>query len=952
MLNAGIFGQFISDSSVITCPSSPPVIDFADVHHGQQDQKYLPGHKLCFLCSEGFEPFGDISVGITECSLSGEWRTIQALECTLSEARIEGVTLRPDTGTQTLSPDFISNNCGPPPTQPPPALCLTPEVLEGSVLMVAGEEKLELSETAYIDHGEGEVLETSFIREEEDRQEVSHTMSSFSGMIQESIGVEETPGFSGVHSFFPVGSSVIYRCAEGYKAKGTEEEIIRICQKDGTWTGAALICEKQLLDCEKPPELDNAAIIHDRQNGIYQYVCHEGYKPEDQEAMFYECDHVTGTWKNKGPAAKCIPIPHPTGDENIKPTTPVCEEVPPVAHGSYSFENNTRRYIYTCQWGYDLVGIEWIECADGHWQGGPPYCDRTMCPDPGVPSHGRRNGNSFKPGDIVTYFCYTGYELHGSQRRECQQNRKWTGAPVTCDAGDNYCPVPVAPDGGWINGLKYNFGNKVTFTCEPGSVLIGSKVRTCLSSHKWSGEQPVCDAPLARDTNEEIRHRLDMILTDLVLKSHEGVNIYFAFDSSNSINDADFQKAIDFAVEVVGEVGMNASLSNGGVFSAVTFASNTKNISTISECVSSLECQNSLKAIQRGHYEGRGTNLKMSLGQVTKLVKHIRRMQTASRTGSKDILILFSDGMHNEGGSPIPNAMELKRRGVEIYAVSVKSQHHPLHMKEKLALIASSPSKDHVLFTTGYNWKHVPDYTQCGIPGRTPNVSALNEENTSEAGVWPWVAQLYVHRAKKNKYVLVCSAALVDPRHLLTAASCVKKMNFLNPPLVKFVSVDGIEDKNTQQRIVIDKQPFGGHHNTSVVMLKLDSPVNLNRNVKTICPMTKGVTEGYGVVLGWCSENKTSPFQLYQTLVSITSKNICGLPDIGAPDDNQFCIGRPPNSTQKCDKICTRGRLVMVEQVDLASRKSHWELAGFTVGYSTGCGLLNSLVGAYALTKP
>ena len=54
------------------------------------------------------------------------------------------------------------------------------------------------------------------------------------------------------------------------------------------------------------------------------------------------------------------------------------------------------------------------------------------CGDPGTPVNGRRKLTTTFEGDIVEYFCSTGFDLEGDQERKCQSNGLWTGQLPIC----------------------------------------------------------------------------------------------------------------------------------------------------------------------------------------------------------------------------------------------------------------------------------------------------------------------------------------------------------------------------------------------------------------------------------------------------------------------------------------------------------------------------------------
>uniref|UniRef100_A0A665UUT8 Sushi domain-containing protein n=1 Tax=Echeneis naucrates TaxID=173247 RepID=A0A665UUT8_ECHNA len=58
--------------------------------------------------------------------------------------------------------------------------------------------------------------------------------------------------------------------------------------------------------------------------------------------------------------------------------------------------------------------------------------ERGGCGDPGVPAFGRRKGNSFQHGDVLTFFCQSAFELVGERTITCQHNNQWSGNKPSC----------------------------------------------------------------------------------------------------------------------------------------------------------------------------------------------------------------------------------------------------------------------------------------------------------------------------------------------------------------------------------------------------------------------------------------------------------------------------------------------------------------------------------------
>ncbi|XP_062981165.1 CUB and sushi domain-containing protein 1 [Elgaria multicarinata webbii] len=58
--------------------------------------------------------------------------------------------------------------------------------------------------------------------------------------------------------------------------------------------------------------------------------------------------------------------------------------------------------------------------------------EKGGCGDPGIPSYGKRTGNSFLHGDTLTFECQAAFELVGERMITCQQNNQWSGNKPSC----------------------------------------------------------------------------------------------------------------------------------------------------------------------------------------------------------------------------------------------------------------------------------------------------------------------------------------------------------------------------------------------------------------------------------------------------------------------------------------------------------------------------------------
>lgn len=172
----------------------------------------------------------------------------------------------------------------------------------------------------------------------------------------------------------------------------------------------------------------------------------------------------------------------------------------------------------TLRFGCDTAGFALIGTATeaactilGAWTAQPPICALApgaqpsvplpptvpiglgVCPDPGVPANGVRDGGSLVVGAVVRFSCLVGYVLRGSAVIACGASLKWTDVAPTCVCGGSsacggvpvtFCAYPGAPVNGFASiepGQVVAAGVKVEFSCAVGYTLDGPSSVTCRS---------------------------------------------------------------------------------------------------------------------------------------------------------------------------------------------------------------------------------------------------------------------------------------------------------------------------------------------------------------------------------------------------------------------------------------------------------------------------------------
>ncbi|CAH1243596.1 CR1 [Branchiostoma lanceolatum] len=324
---------------------------------------------------------------------------------------------------------------------------------------------------------------------------------------------------------------VEYTCDTGYVMEGGAQ---LQCQADKSWSGTAPICKR--VYCGRPPDVPHCDIID---NGHYYgdvqvYICHEGYVLEGPSSR--TCTE-TGTWSVYSP--RCQPVS--------------CGPPPPVTNAEIQVDS----FLYglglarvQCATGYILVGEPIRSCLpNGSWSGRTPECNKVQCPAIFAPLNGQVTGTGHSYGDVVVFGCNAGFKQKGALDSKCTEMGTWSHPRPTCVAlecpppvlpphlflstqnyqvgsslrlkseegyrlvGDDTitcqlnqtwsrlkavpirikCGRPVTPANGAVRGLRYEYGDTVTFSCRSGYVLEGSRDATCLHTERWSS-QPRCKA--------------------------------------------------------------------------------------------------------------------------------------------------------------------------------------------------------------------------------------------------------------------------------------------------------------------------------------------------------------------------------------------------------------------------------------------------------------------------
>ncbi|KAM8774006.1 beta-2-glycoprotein 1 [Rhynchonycteris naso] len=98
---------------------------------------------------------------------------------------------------------------------------------------------------------------------------------------------------------------------------------------------------------------------------------------------------------------------------------------------------------------------------------------------------------SYEPGEEITYFCQPGYMSRGGMRRfTCPLSGLWPINTLKCIP--KVCPFAGILENGAVRYTTFEYPNTISFACNPGFYLSGTKSARCTEEGKWSPDLPVC----------------------------------------------------------------------------------------------------------------------------------------------------------------------------------------------------------------------------------------------------------------------------------------------------------------------------------------------------------------------------------------------------------------------------------------------------------------------------
>ncbi|XP_053329963.1 complement factor B-like [Spea bombifrons] len=527
------------------------------------------------------------------------------------------------------------------------------------------------------------------------------------------------------------------------------------------------------------------------------------------------------------------------------------------AEGKYPYPVSRRECLHNGQW---TMATSKAVCRD------------IRCPSPMMFENGEYYPRkaAYHIGDVLSFECWGGFEIKGPENRTCQENGKWSGKTTVCEDFGGHCPNPGIPIGTTKVGSSYGVEDKVIYECKNGLEMFGSKVRECQENKRWSGAEPSCRDWYVFDTPEEVAEMFSSTLSASIevadpdkkttgdvdrkvrIKHGDPMNIFIILDASKSVGPKNFNTAKESSITFIEKV---SSYDIEPRYAVISYASEGISIVRLSE-EESLDPDAVSERLEEfrysSHEDKRGTNTRAALALVNEMLVAQELKDNQNFLKIRNVILLMTDGKYNMGGDPrvemkkIRELLDIGKREnpredyLDVYVFGLGDD---VSLNEMNDIASKKPNEEHTfllqdIVSMKQAFEKMIDETDamdmCGL-----NKAESDDENEK----FPWIAKITIVRPDSRE---VCKGSILSEYFILTAAHCfhfdedvehikveiggsgdlLKVKDFYRHPLYK---PEGKKDKNVPKSFDYD-----------VALLELKNKISYSSRVRPICiPCTK-----------------------------------------------------------------------------------------------------------------
>ncbi|XP_030602795.1 complement factor B-like isoform X2 [Archocentrus centrarchus] len=496
---------------------------------------------------------------------------------------------------------------------------------------------------------------------------------------------------------------------------------------------------------------------------------------------------------------------------------------------------------------------------------------------------------------------------------------------ISGEAGD-HCADPGIPPGASRVGNSFGIDDRVTYTCKSNLFLVGSNERVCQENGQWTGEEPECYYKHTFDTSLEISkafgHSIKETLitlesTDDVLgerririSKNGTLNIYIGVDISGSINEIYINKSRDAVRKLLTKISSFSVTPN---YEIIFFSSELYEIVNIIDFLDgNANLQDVISKLEEFVVGDRNTGTNLNL--VFK--KFLEKMAIIKiRTGLKDfkehhhILIIFTDGAYNMGGSPAPTVAMIKNMVymdedesrndyLDIYIFGVGDE---IFDEDLMHLTAGTGGRHYFRVNTLENLPETFD--EMINADDVKGLCGLHKEyrepsNELKRKMYPWMAFVHI---QTGDHIVKCMGSLVTPEFVLTAASCVHG----SLPEKVTVEIDDGRGKIKKAKTLVFHSNFSvtakkhigidEFYDYDVALIQLEEYVQISTDVRPICiPCTLETSAALHLVDQTCElQEKLLLWNRLERLNFLTmTRNVVDIKEVHAKlgDNRNECI--------------------------------------------------------------